>query len=543
MTKQGAKKTETMMKTIERDFAGEGTDAIYQSNIGKGIDGFSLIKRGNTLYMIVNGVGYCVPMGGATVINPMLGVTAAGLAGTGRAAEETLHEMKLGSREGVRGEYEAGRMTKEEYDRYEKVWNLSDKEYEEYLFLVQTGVLTNEKSPEELEALKTIRDMPETWTTKENFDKARVVGLGTGLWEATQWYLGGKLNPLKTIKGSRLGASALRILTDTGFNALDTPYKSLLNSAALNKDFVKSFEERGGWTDVLVNTGVGLIGSLIGEGIDSYQFRQQKVQMPDNLDIEIKHRMDIDEEIVDDLSEELRETYMLMKEKLCTMEELGVSPKELKTIFGEKIKIWEDVEGFEEMVRAANGDPGIVVAGYVDGMCHFKSGFYTTSTGIHEVNHALGEIKLRGDNIPQSGTRGINEAFTELLALEIAGIDGSGTSGYATNVAILQAICADLEKKGYSHKILYDSYYNGSFEPYVFQDAMRAVTGSDKAFLELVENMNYSDQDGLGQLMKNMNDSDLDNVMQFGFDKYLEANERNIEILHYLDEICSGGGN
>ena len=116
--------------------------------------------------------------------------------------------------------------------------------------------------------MKQIREMPDDWTTLENGVKGTIYGAGNGLWEGLQWYAGGKLNDW-AYNGSKVATSAIRIGADTAFNALDTPYRTVLDSLINGKKLENSWEDHGGLKSLITSIGVGFIGSLGGEVFDN----------------------------------------------------------------------------------------------------------------------------------------------------------------------------------------------------------------------------------------------------------------------------------
>ena len=117
------------------------------------------------------------------------------------------------------------------------------------------------------------------WATEEIRTKGIKYGVASGAWEATQWYVGGELNNLN-INASSTVTSVVRVGIDTGFNALDTSFRASIDAATSDKTLKQAWEDQGGWTSVITNVGVGLIGSVAGEVIES-----KKVDIPENVNV------------------------------------------------------------------------------------------------------------------------------------------------------------------------------------------------------------------------------------------------------------------
>lgn len=179
--------------------------------------------------------------------------------------------MRDSSWAGIQEMYEKGEISEDQINTFIAIRNLTDEEW----LQIKKDYLEGNISKEEFEQIKQIREMPEDWTTLENGVKGIVYGGGTGVWEGVQWYLGGKLAGW-TFKGSKLATSAVRVGVDTGFNALDTPYRSLLSTISTETTFEEAWASQGGWKSVLTSVGVGLIGSMFGEGFDEIKYRKKE---------------------------------------------------------------------------------------------------------------------------------------------------------------------------------------------------------------------------------------------------------------------------
>lgn len=178
--------------------------------------------------------------------------------------------MRDYSWEGLEEMYEKGQVSEDEMTVLLSIRNLSDDEWKE----IKEEYLQGNMSQEEFEQIKQIREMPEEWTTFKNGAKGILYGEAVGVWEGLQWYVGGKLGNWKPKGISNKLMSTLRILTDTTFNAYDTPYRALLSSLAKGTTFNEELDSKGGVKSIIVDIGIGLIGSAGGEIIDAIQLKK-----------------------------------------------------------------------------------------------------------------------------------------------------------------------------------------------------------------------------------------------------------------------------
>ena len=138
-------------------------------------------------------------------------------------------------------------------------WNEAKQEYEIVLKEeLNRGKITKEEYDM---ALKN-----NDWATKSVRNKGIGYGGLNAVWEALQWKVGIGLNKFNPFSKA-IANSGLRVGVNSIFNAADTSFRALADMA-FNKDdktFKEAFEEEGGWRSTLINFGVGLIGSTIGE--------------------------------------------------------------------------------------------------------------------------------------------------------------------------------------------------------------------------------------------------------------------------------------
>lgn len=212
--------------------------------------------------MLHFGVGTAAT-GAATASSATVSAGIAATAGAGAATEEMWGKMRDSSWKGIQEMYEKGEISEEQIEVFAAIRNLNDEEWTQ----IKKDYLSGNIGKEEFEAIKQIKEMPEDWTTLENGIKGIFYGISTGAWEGVQWYLGGKLAGW-AFKGSKVATSATRIGVDTAFNAMDTPYRTLLDSLATGNTLEESWAARGGWQSMLTDVGIGFIGSTGGEVFD-----------------------------------------------------------------------------------------------------------------------------------------------------------------------------------------------------------------------------------------------------------------------------------
>ena len=246
-------------------------------------DAYDLFKRTGAGYKVVEGFA---PIAAATVVSviapeaaPVIVPTLIGINSSGGATEEFLHNKKSNSKEGITQSYENGEISKNQYDWYEFIWNMDDEEIER---LAKSKNITKE----EMEAIYRIKNMDEEWTTAENLTNANLYGDAVGAWDALQYAVGGnlfKFNPTT----SAIVNSGIRVGIDTGFNAIDTPYRALVYSLIdKDTDFETAFENMGGTNAIKTNAIIGFGGSIFGELFDAARSKRTKTEIENNINIQ-----------------------------------------------------------------------------------------------------------------------------------------------------------------------------------------------------------------------------------------------------------------
>lgn len=408
----------------------------------------------------------------STATSTAVSAGIAGAAGAGKATQEIWGEMRDSSWAGVWEMYQKGEISLEQYNEYAAIRNLSNEEWE----LKKKAYINGLISKNDFEQMKQIREMPEDWTTFENGIKGIGYGTAVGAWEGVQWYAGGKLGNM-TFSSSKLGDSILRVIVDTEFNMMDSPFRSALDTIATDKTFNEAFESRGGLESMLVDAGIGLIGSTGGEAFDG-------ISSGFVNSIEMNNRIKFSE----------RKMIEYFNEK----PNLGISEERVREAFGKIISCKTNKE-FDDIYRQYSPN---VSDDYLKGVlaCHIgdKGGMVvlrpknTVDDIIHEINHDLGNVYGISSNLvdPQFSSRGIDEAITERLALKISGTNGCGTSSYGVNVKYLNRIIESLEKVGYKD---FDamSYYTNSTS--YLATTLNQIVGDNSFYEELISWMDIAD--------------------------------------------------
>lgn len=270
------------MAYVAEDHVESAFNNFYKNTaVGQWLDENSaeIFKSDGIITNIVSGLGYVAGIvgislltfgvGGVAIGGTTVGVTAgtagvAALAGTGKYTQEAWGNMRDSSFEGIKNMYEKGEITKEQYNSYVMIRNLTDEQWEQIVLDYKNGKI----SKEEFEMMKEIREMPDDWRTLENGLKGIGYGVANGVWEGIQWYVGGKLGSW-AIEGSKTATSAVRVGVDTAFNAMDTPFRTAVDAIAYGKSLEEAWKDQGGWESVLTNLGIGLAGSVGGEVFDN----------------------------------------------------------------------------------------------------------------------------------------------------------------------------------------------------------------------------------------------------------------------------------
>lgn len=281
--------------------------SFYENNvIGKNLDkyAFGPFKNAGTGSKIVQGIGEISGIVVLTIATMGIfgaaagGGAAAGAAGSAAATSTTVSstsatigavikatsafgkytgqrwaESRDASWEGVERLHNNGEMSDDMYYSYITVRCLSEDEWKS----IENDWIDGKITEEQYAQMKQIRELPEEWTTNENYLNGLVYGTSNAVWEGLQFYLGGKLASWGGIEGSKIATSTIRVGVDTTFNAADTPFRTLVDSTTSNKSIKQAWQEQGGWASVFVNTGIGLVGSIGGEVFDYVRANKDKI--------------------------------------------------------------------------------------------------------------------------------------------------------------------------------------------------------------------------------------------------------------------------
>lgn len=280
MTAQMWKQT---MSYVAEDHVGNAFKDFYENTtVGKWLDEHAIdaCKSDGIATNISSGLGYVAgiivltvaTLGTGTALTAgasglSFAATSAGIAaaaGIGKYTQEAWGNARDSSWEGIQKLYQEGEITKDEFDTFVTIRNLTDDQWSEIEKDYQSGKM----SKEEFEQIKQIREMPEDWKNFENGWKGLLYGAANGAWEGVQWYVGGKLANWTIKGGSQLISSAVRVGADTAFNGFDTPFRTAITAITNGKTWDEAWKEQGGWQSILTNIGIGLIGSVGGEVFD-----------------------------------------------------------------------------------------------------------------------------------------------------------------------------------------------------------------------------------------------------------------------------------
>ena len=291
---------ETMLY-VERNQTQEYMNKIYAENPAlQEIDekAYSPFKRTGAGYKAIEGsaivAGSAVIMVVAPEAAPVVVPILVGVNSAGAATEEYLHDKKSNSKEGTTQSYENGEISKEQYDNYVYIWNLTDEEVER---LAKINNLTDE----EVKAINTIRNMDEEWTTEENLANANYYGNAIGALDALLAAGGMELNKFNPF-GNDILNRGLRVAIDTVSAGAEAPTKALIRSFIdEDKDFKTAFEDMGGMEAVITNAIIGFGGSVLGELIDAS--KAKKTEVDNDSIIEYGQRNKLKDPIYENIGE------------------------------------------------------------------------------------------------------------------------------------------------------------------------------------------------------------------------------------------------
>ena len=295
-------------------------------------------------------------------------------------------------------------------------------------------------------------------------------GVINGAWEGAQWFFGGKLGSF-AIKGSKAASAAIRVAIDSSVNAADTPVRAFSESLLTGKGFKKAWKEQGGWTSLLTNLGIGLVGSAFGEAV-SFGKKQANVKQ-------------------EEIYEQIKISKTEMKKYFKEHPNYGISEMELENVF-KHIKTFDTQEAFENYaVRHGYYTKEQLkhIGGYNYGGTSFLRPNNKFDTVTHEAIHSLGWL-YNLDGYGHKQLRGINEAVTEMLARKIHGLKGEGSTGYSSNVRIMLKL-NEMLKNIQLGDVIPESYYKK--EPKQLEMLLNGIAEREDFFKEFAEATSIAD--------------------------------------------------
>lgn len=272
---------ETMGFVAEEHVENAYNAFFKETTVGQWLDenAFEAFKSDGVVCGVASGLGYVAGIivltiatlgvgTGAVAVSTTTTVatqaTIATVAGIGKYTQESWAAKRDSSWEGIERMYQKGEISKEQLNSYVMIRELTDAEWAEIEQEYKNGLM----SEEEYNTMKQIREMPNDWRTLENGLKGLGYGVANGVWEGVQWYVGGKLAGWTIKSGSQVASAAVRVGVDTGFNALDTPFRATVEALTSDKTWKEAWNDQGGAKSVLTNLIIGLIGSTGGEVFD-----------------------------------------------------------------------------------------------------------------------------------------------------------------------------------------------------------------------------------------------------------------------------------
>ena len=278
------------MAFVSNDYVDTAFKNFYQEDIvGKWLDenAINILKSDGIGSNVISGVGYVAGIVALSLLTAGIGGAAAGAgAGAGTSAASALTSTSANVvRAGIAtaagfGKYTAEQWAKERTNNWEYIQqmyekgDISEQQYNSYLMIrsmnykewqgVIEDLVNGKITYEQYKLMDDIRSMPDDMVTMKNILGGIAYGAANALWEGIQWYAGGKLAEF-AINGSKIATSAVRVGADTAFNAMDTPYRAVIDSLINNKDLSQAFKEQGGWKGIGIAAGIGAAGSIMGE--------------------------------------------------------------------------------------------------------------------------------------------------------------------------------------------------------------------------------------------------------------------------------------
>ncbi len=190
--------------------------------------------------------------------------------------------------------------------------------------------------------------------------------------------------------------------------------------------------------------------------------------------------------------EEMYERIEASKESFRDLIDRGyIKEEDFKEIIENHIFI-KGKEEFEALWRlnGGNTDPSSVLAFYYQGNLYLRE-LNDVTTITHEINHALGRLSFTSYTGEVVFHRGINEAFTEKIAIDLT--EGENIRGYMFNVNMLNNLIEIIEKEGYNENVILDAYFGGLEDANHFKEIVDEISGREGTFERIAELMDITD--------------------------------------------------
>ena len=295
--KQTKKLWDLTKSAVAYDATGKVSNWFYNTSVGKTLDEYAYkpFKSDAIGFKICEGIGYVAGIvvvaiftcgagafaaAGTSAMATALGVTATA-AGTAKYTSEEWNKNSISVNYG--GTDVDFAINYEKYSEIEKlkqgesttisqqitledgsiqkfILNITSKGNGEYLITDKDGNVANLKSLDE-----------------SNTIKGLVVGSAKGVWEGTQYYVGGQIGAgeFTKITGKiaspvvkKIATSGIRVGLDTATGVVEVPFQSLVTMISEGKSWDEAWRSQGGWDSIKLQAGIAGISSFAGEAFD-----------------------------------------------------------------------------------------------------------------------------------------------------------------------------------------------------------------------------------------------------------------------------------
>lgn len=509
----------TVMDFVSTSYVENAWNDFYENNLlGQFIDSYAvgIFKHDGIGCNILSGIGYVGGIVALTVFTAGvagLGLGASAGAGTaagtaagtmastttstlissayaaisafGKYTGESWAEDKMSSWEGIQEAVRNGDISQSDYEKMKQIRDLSDEEWNE----IYNEYLNGNITLEQLQEMKQIRKIPDDWKTAENTVAGLEYGSLNALWEGAQWLVGGFLGEI-TAGFGKVGAS-IRVGVDSLFNTADTPFRSLITAATEGKSFGDVFETNGGWSSVITDLIVGLIGSTGGEIFNSSKLNNNTLNNDDafvteinesklldklkefignkNTNINVNANSSQNANRIDyskfntpdiDLTEFIKAKNAYMKfyeDNIQFFQNYGIDKNFIEQQFNQ-VCLCNDQE-YLNYVKMCFGHGVSCTAFNYQGYSFLPSNSLAKDIA-HEITHSFGNIYLNEQGQYVTNYIALDEAFTETVATSI-GLDAITAVSYSGNTDFIREISEKLDTHG---------YYNAFFDAYILRN-------------------------------------------------------------------------